>query len=160
MNEESENMSSAMKVDQLMLHIGQEIGVSDWVQIDQDRINAFADCTGDHQWIHVNAELAKKGPFGATLAQGYLLLSLLATMNSNMKTEVLAGHRMVINYGLNKVRFPSPVKVGSRIRNHAVLRQVEEKGEGRVLITVENTLEIEGEAKPGFVAETLYMLFT
>ena len=150
---------SRSAMDEINNHIGKDIGVSDWVQIDQDRINAFADCTGDHQWIHVNPPLAKRGLFGTTIAHGYLLLSLLVMM-SNRMSAVPTGTKMVVNYGLNKVRFVTPVKVGSRIRNHAVLKQAEDKGSGRILVTIMNTIEIEKEEKPALVAETLSMYFT
>lgn len=152
-------MPELVPLDKLKEYVGKEMGVSDWLKIEQDRINAFADCTGDHQWIHVNPELAKKGPFGTTIAHGYLTLSLLVQLSGGMKV-LPAGTKMAINYGLNKVRFLTPVKVGSRIRNRAVLKAVEDKGGGRILFTTENTVEIEGEEKPALVAETLSMFFT
>lgn len=139
-------------------YIGKEIGVSEWLQIDQKRVNDFADCTEDHQWIHVDVEKAKKGPFGTTIAHGYLTLSLLPYFSYSNKVRV-GNVKMAVNYGLNKVRFLNPVKVGSRIRNRAVLKEVQDKGPGRVLIVTENTVEIEGEEKPAMVAETLGMLF-
>ena len=151
-------MSESAVLDEIKSHIGKDLGVSDWVLIDQDRINAFADCTGDHQWIHVNPALAKDGLFGTTIVHGYLLLSLLVAMSDRINV-VPAGSKMVVNYGLNKVRFVTPVKVGSRIRNHAVLKQVEDKGSGRILVTIGNTVEIENEEKPALVAETLSMYF-
>jgi acyl dehydratase len=149
-------MSGFIPLDSLRHHVGEEIGVSKWVQIDQDRIDAFANCTDDHQWIHINPGLAKEGPFGAAIAHGYLLLSLLVMMSD----WITVGGMTIINYGLNKVRFLTPVKVGSRIRNHAVLIQVEEKRDGRILVTTGNTIEIEGEQRPALVAETLTMLLT
>lgn len=139
-------------------YIGKEIGISDWLQIDQKRINAFADCTEDHQWIHVDVEKAKNGPFGTTIAHGYLTLSLLPYFSYSNKVRV-GNVKMAVNYGLNKVRFLNPVKVGSRIRNRAVLKEIQDKGQGRVLVVTENTVEIEGEEKPAMVAETLGMLF-
>ncbi|MFO8055769.1 MAG: MaoC family dehydratase [bacterium] len=152
-------MAELMSVEKMKEHVGQEIGVSDWLQISQDRINAFADCTEDHQFIHVDEEAAKNGPFGTTIAHGYLTLSLLSYFGA--QTALLPeGMKMAINYGLNKVRFLAPVKVDSRIRNRAVLKSVEEKGGGRVLVTTENTVEIEGEEKPAMVAESLAMYFT
>jgi acyl dehydratase len=152
-------MPELVPLDKLKDYVGKEMGISDWLKIEQDRINSFADCTGDHQWIHVNPELAKKGPFGATIAHGYLSLSLLVQLSGGMKV-LPAGTKMAINYGLNKVRFLTPVKVGSKIRNRAVLKAVEDKGGGRILFTTENTVEIEGEEKPALVAETLAMFFT
>lgn len=152
-------MPELVPLNKLKDYVGQEMGVSDWLQIEQDRINAFADCTGDHQWIHVNPELAKKGPFGTTIAHGYLSLSLLVALSGGMRV-LPAGTKMAINYGLNKVRFLTPVKVGSKIRNRSVLKSVEDKGGGRILFCTENTVEIEGEAKPALVAETLSMFFT
>ena len=152
-------MPELVPLDKLKEYVGKEMGISDWLKIEQDRINAFADCTGDHQWIHVNPELAKKGPFGATIAHGYLSLSLLVQLSGGMKV-LPAGTKMAINYGLNKVRFLNPVKVGSKIRNRAVLKSVEDKGGGRILFITENTVEIEGEEKPALVAETLAMFFT
>lgn len=152
-------MAELMSVEKMKEQVGQEIGVSDWLQISQDRINAFADCTEDHQFIHVDEEAAKNGPFGTTIAHGYLTLSLLSYFGA--QTALLPeGMKMAINYGLNKVRFLAPVKVNSRIRNRAVLKSVEEKGGGRVLVTTENTVEIEGEEKPAMIAESLAMYFT
>lgn len=139
-------------------YIGKEIGISEWLQIDQKRINAFADCTEDHQWIHVDVEKAKKGPFGTTISYGYLTLSLLPYFSYSNKVRV-GNVKMAVNYGLNKVRFLNPVKVGSRIRNRAVLKEIQDKGGGRVLVVTENIVEIEGEKKPAMVAETLGMLF-
>ncbi len=152
-------MAKMMSVEEMKNSLGQEIGVSEWFEIDQPRINAFADSTEDHQFIHVNEEMAKQGPFGATIAHGYLTLSLLSYFNA--QTALLPkGMKMAINYGLNKVRFLTPVKVNSKVRNRAVLKNVEEKGGGRVLVTTENTVEIEGEEKPAMVAESLAMFFT
>jgi acyl dehydratase len=152
-------MVRMMSVEEMKKNIGMELGVTDWFKIDQARINTFAECTEDRQFIHVNEEMAKKGPFGATIAHGYMTLALLSYFSA--QTSLLPqGLKMAINYGLNKVRFIAPVKVGSRIRNRAVLKNVEDKGGGRVLVTTENTVEIEGEAKPAMVAESLAMFFT
>jgi len=153
----AESLSEFVLLDGLKECIGEEIDVSEWVQIKQDRIDAFADCTSDHQWIHIDPGLASKGPFGATIAHGYLLLSLLVMMNGWMK--ITTGNMAVINYGLNKVRFLTPVKVDSTIRNHAVLKQIQER-RGRILITTENTIEIKGEQRPALVAETLTMFLS
>jgi acyl dehydratase len=146
-------------IEKLKEMVGKELGVSKWVEVKQDRINAFADCTDDHQWIHVNEEMAKAGPFGTTIAHGYLTLSLLPSLTTE-GVVVPEGIKMAINYGLNKVRFLTPVKVGSKVRNRAVLKDVTDKGGGRILIATENTIEIEGEEKPGVVAESLAMFFT
>jgi acyl dehydratase len=151
-------MAALVLIDMLRKHVGKEISVSEWMQIEQDRIDAFANCTGDYQWIHTNPGLAKEGPFQATIAHGYLLLSLLVMMSDWMR--VRAEEATVINYGLNKVRFLSPVKTGSKIRNHAVIMKVEEKSDDRILVTAGNSVEIEGERKPALVAETLTMLLT
>lgn len=138
--------------------IGKEIGVSSWVTVDQNRINAFADCTNDHQWIHVDVERAKKeSPFGTTIAHGYLTLSLLADMSYEIgivPEDVAA----VFNYGLDKVRFLTPVKSGSRVRSRATLTDVTEQAGGRKLLKVSNSIEIEGETKPALIAETLAVL--
>ena len=138
--------------------IGKEIGVSSWVTVDQNRINAFADCTNDHQWIHVDVERAKKeSPFGTTIAHGYLTLSLLADMSYEIgivPEDVAA----VFNYGLDKVRFLTPVKSGSRVRARATLTDVTEQAGGRKLLKVTNSIEIEGEPKPALIAETLAVL--
>jgi acyl dehydratase len=136
--------------------VGQELGVSAWQKIDQARIDQFAACTGDHQWVHVDAERAKKGPFGTTVAHGFLTLSLLAST----ALEVFEGKVSFagfLNYGLDKVRFIAPVKVDSNVRNRIKLLAVEAKGPGRTLLTTENTLEIEGEEKPALVAIALGM---
>jgi acyl dehydratase len=137
--------------------IGSELAVSDWITIDQERINAFADSTNDHQWIHVDAERAQRESiYGTTIAHGFLTLSLLADLHFSAGV-IPAGASQAINYGLDKVRFLSPVKVGKRIRNHIVLIGVEEKGNGIILKT-QNTVEIEGESKPAMIAEALFML--
>jgi acyl dehydratase len=131
---------------------GKEWGRSDWLQITQDRIDQFADATDDHQWIHVDAERAKKGPFGTTIAHGFLTLSLIPGLAGSLVT--VEGVRMGINYGLNKVRFPSPVRVGSRVR--AVSKNVSvDDVEGGVQVVNQVTIEIEGQEKPACVAETV-----
>lgn len=149
----------AVSIEKLKEMIGQELGVSDWLEINQDRVNNFAACTDDNQWIHVDEEKAKDGPFGTTIAHGYLTLSLLVALAPENQV-VPQGTVMAINYGLNKVRFLTPVKVGSKIRNKAVLKEVTDKRGGRVLIAIENTMEIEGEEKPAMVAESLALFFT
>jgi acyl dehydratase len=137
---------------------GREIGVSGWVDVDQRRIDEFADCTGDRQWIHVDVERAKReSPFGGTIAHGYLTLSLAASLCIEAGA-VPSDAKAAINYGLGKVRFMTPVRAGARVRNRVALLAVEARGEGRVLVTLQNTIEIEGEAKPALVAESLALL--
>ncbi len=139
--------------------VGQELGVSQWMTIDQERINQFADCTNDHQWIHVDIERAKReSPFGAPVAHGFLTLSLLPSLQGDVGI-IPAGVAQVINYGLDRVRFMAPVKVGSRIRDRVVLMSAEEQAGGRILIKTQNTIEIEGENKPAVVAESLSLVF-
>lgn len=151
-------MSEALILNQLKENIGKEIGLSEWMEITQSRINAFADCTEDRQWIHVNEEMAKHSPLGTTIAHSFLILSLLSYFNFQNKL-FHSGIKMAANYGLNRVRFINPVPVGSRIRNRAVLKEITEKGAGRILINLENTVETEGQEKPAMVAEMLAMLF-
>jgi len=138
--------------------VGRELGVSEWVVVDQARIDAFAACTGDQQWIHVDVERARReSPFGGTIAHGYLTLSLLASLGMDLgliPPDAAAG----LNYGLDKVRFITPVKAGARVRSRVTLVAVENKGGGRVMIKTANVLEIEGEEKPALLAETLAML--
>jgi acyl dehydratase len=137
---------------------GRELGVSRWVPLNQDRIDAFAACTGDRQWIHVDVERAKReSPFGAPIAHGYLILSLVAAMI--MELGVIPPDAATgLNYGLDKVRFIAPVKAGSRVRARAKLRAAEPQGDSRMLLRLDCTLEIEGEAKPALVAELLCLL--
>ena len=134
---------------------GQEIGTSDWVQIKQDRVNKFADATGDHQWIHVDVERAAAGPFGGTIAHGYLTLSLVPWLGSMVFTLQTPGAKL--NYGVNKVRFPNPVRVGSRIRSRVTIGKVTDIPTGKQL-TVNHVIEIEGQDKPACVAETVVLL--
>ena len=125
--------------------VGKELGVSDWITVDQQRINEFAACTGDHQWIHVDVERAEReSPFGTTIAHGYLTLSLLPVMQMSVGT-LSQGVTAALNYGADRVRFITPVKAGARIRDHITLIAAEEKGGGRVLLTARHTVEIEGE---------------
>lgn len=130
--------------------VGQEIGVSDWIGIDQARIDRFADATGDHQWIHVDVDRARKeSPYRAPIAHGFLTLSLLPAMG--MAAFAIDGLRMSVNYGLDRVRFPAPVRAGSRLRGRFVLREYQPI-EGGAQLVVECTMEIEGGAKPACVA--------
>src|SRR5262245_46425812 len=138
--------------------IGHELGASGWVVVDQDRIDAFAACTGDRQWIHVDVARAnRESPFGGPIAHGYLTLSLLAAMV--MELGVIPPDAATgLNYGLDKVRFIAPVKAGARVRTRASLVAVEPQRGGRVLLRLNCTLEIEGETKPALVAELLCLL--
>ncbi len=139
-------------------HLGEEIGVSSWITVDQQRIDEFAHCTEDHQWIHVDVDrAAKESPFGGTVAHGFLTLALLAPT----AFEILLSRvqvKQAVNYGLEKVRFLAPLRAGKRVRNHVKVAAVEDKGSGRVLLTTENTIEIEGEDKPALIAHALVML--
>ncbi len=133
-------------------HLGKHLGHSEWITVDQDRVNLFADATGDHQWIHVDAERATTGPFGAPIAHGYLTLSL-----SNFflpQIVEVQGFSAGVNYGVDKVRFPSPVKVGSRVRAGAELTAVSEVT-GGLQTTIVITIEVEGSPKPACVIESL-----
>jgi acyl dehydratase len=132
-----------------------EIGASEWLEIDQDRVNLFADATDDHQWIHIDIEKANAGPFGGPIAHGYLTLSLLPYLGSQVMTFETPGARL--NYGLNKVRFPHPVRVGSRVRAHVSIGEVTELPTGRQVL-LGYTIEIEGQAKPACVAEAVVLL--
>jgi acyl dehydratase len=146
-----------MQLSELQSSIGQQISESGWLLITQERVGAFADVTGDHQFIHTDPERAAATPLGGTIAHGFLMLSLLAGELSGGTIEV-EGARMTVNYGLNRVRFITPVRVGRRIRNRAVLQSVEE-GPGYMQLTVLNTVEIEGESRPALVAETLMRVY-
>jgi acyl dehydratase len=151
-------MIGLVPAEKLVDYVGQEIGSSDWFEVDQDRINTFADATLDHQFIHVDSEKATP-LFGSTIAHGFLSLSLLPHLTSQ---AVLAPEnlKMVFNYGLDKVRFINPVNVGSKVRTHSKCVSVDDKGEGRYLMKTEVTMEIEGIDKPAYIAETLSMFIT
>ena len=134
---------------------GKELGVSEWVQVSQERIDAFADATGDRQWIHVDPERAANGPFGTTIAHGYLTLSMLPFLSAQV--YAFAGDVARVNYGLNKVRFVSPVVVGSKVRNRVEMVDVKDLDKGQQ-ITLQHTIEIKGADKPACVAETVTLL--
>ena len=138
--------------------VGQETGVSDWLEITQERVNQFAEATGDHQWIHVDVMRAtREGPFGGPIAHGYLTLSLVAAML--MEVGVIPPDAATgLNYGLDKVRFLAPVKAGARVRARVTLISAQPQDGGRVLLKLDCKLEIEGEAKPAVIAEVLCML--
>lgn len=150
---------SGITFDDLKAQVGHELGVSDWLTIDQERINAFAECTEDRQWIHVDAERAAKySPFKTTIAHGYLTLSLIAGLS--LQTMKMPSNLMAaFNYGLDKVRFLTPVKVGAKVRLRVSLLALDEKAPGQYLMKTSNTIEIEGEEKPALIAETLAMLY-
>jgi acyl dehydratase len=139
-------------------YVGKELGYSEWVTIDQQRIDQFAECTGDHQFIHVDPEKAKLTPFGCTVAHGFLSLSLIPTLTEKLLV-MPQGMKMGINYGLDSVRFIQPVKVNSRVRVALTLLEVTEKKPGQWLLKGKAVLEIEGEEKPAYIAETLSLLF-
>ena len=141
---------------ELLSAAGQQLGVSDWLAIEQDRINLFADATGDHQWIHVDPEKAKSGPFGATIAHGYLTLSLVNLFLPQIVD--VQGISMGVNYGCDKVRFPSAVKVGSKVRGRGEVVSAEEvKGGVQAIIRV--TVEVEGSDRPACVVDTISRYF-
>jgi acyl dehydratase len=142
-------------LDQLAGMTGEDLGTSDWLLIDQERVNAFADATGDHQWIHVDVERAASGPFGGTIAHGYLTLSLIPYLGAQVFSLETPGAKL--NYGVNKVRFPAPVRVGSRIRSRVVMGEVSDIPAGKQL-TLRHTIEVEGQGKPACVAETVVLL--
>lgn len=138
--------------------VGEELGVSEWVTVDQASIDRFAECTGDHQWIHVDQERAgRESPHGTTIAHGYLTLSLLPQLNYAVGT-LPPDIAQALNFGLDRVRFLSPVKSGSRVRNRVMLLSVEPRGEGRLLLKTRNTVEIEAEERPAMVADALTLL--
>ena len=138
--------------------VGRELGVSGWLTIGQDRIDAFANCTDDRQWIHVDVERAKReSPFGGTIAHGYLTLAMLAPMQIEIGV-IPPDAKQAINMGLDKLRFLSPVKAGARIRMHATLLEVEDRGKGRLVLRTQNTVDIDGEEKPALTMESLALV--
>ena len=144
-------------LEELKTMVGQEVGVSDWMTIEQDRVNMFADATGDHQWIHVEPERAKKeSPFGGPIAHGYLTLSLIPQMINELVE--IQKKSMGVNYGLNKVRFPAPVPVGSKLRMKAELSKVDEV-KGGVQVLYKMTFEVEGQEKPSCIAEIIFRYY-
>ncbi|MBH9521364.1 MaoC family dehydratase [Pseudomonas aeruginosa] len=139
-------------------HVGKDLGHSEWLTIDQERVDQFAECTGDHQFIHVDPEKAAKTPFGGTIAHGFLSLSLIPKLMEGLLV-LPEGLKMAVNYGLDTVRFIQPVRVGSRVRLGLPLLDVNEKNPGQWLIKARATLEIEGQEKPAYIAETLSLCF-
>jgi acyl dehydratase len=148
-------MRTFTSLDEVAAAAGEKLGTSDWVTVDQERVDQFAEATGDHQWIHVDVERAKDGPFGGTIAHGYLTLSLVPWLGSQVFGFDTPGAKL--NYGSNKVRFPNPVLVGKRIRAHVALTEVSDLPAGKQ-VTLKYTIEIEDEAKPACVAETVVLL--
>ncbi|HTW18495.1 MAG TPA: MaoC family dehydratase [Nocardioides sp.] len=134
---------------------GEDLGSTDWVTVDQARVDTFAEATGDHQWIHVDVDKAASGPFGGTIAHGYLTLSLVPWLGSQIFSLDTPGAKL--NYGVNKVRFPNPLLVGKRVRGHAAFGEVTDLPAGKQVI-IRYTVEIEGETKPACVAETVVLL--
>jgi acyl dehydratase len=159
--EQESFMAGQLSLDAARALIGTETGISQWHQITQERVNQFAETTGDFQFIHLDAERAQREtPFGGTIAHGYLTLSLLSMLGAEAGTVRLQGTRMTINYGLDKVRFLNPVRTGSRIRAKFVLMSIDEKNPGQYLIKQQATVEIEGQDKPAMIAESLSLAVT
>ena len=147
-------MNNIVSANQIQNYVGQEISISEWIHVEQDRLDLFADATGDHQYIHVDPERASETPYGTTIAHGVLSLSLLASMSGGLKLENTV---MGINYGLDKVRFLNPVKVGAKIRGRFTLVSAEEKKPLHFLLKHNVVVEIEGEEKPALIADWLGM---
>ena len=148
---------TANGLDELKALAGADLGHTGWLEITQDRVNAFADATSDHQWIHVDAEKAAAGPFGGTIAHGYLTLSLVVHLMNELLD--VRGVSMGINYGLNKVRFPAPVPVGSKVRLAAQVGAVEAAGDNAVQAVVDVTVELAGSEKPACAAQTVFRYY-
>lgn len=146
-------MRTFESIEELAACQGEPIGQSEWVTITQEAVNLFADATGDHQWIHVDPERAADGPFGTTIAHGYLTLAMLPKLMAQISR--LEGVKLAINYGLNKVRFPAPVPVGSKIRAETSVVEVTDVGGGAQQVTYSTTVSIDGSAKPACVAESV-----
>ena len=150
-------MHEAFSLETMDKFIGKELGVSSWVRVDQERVSEFAHCTGYDQWIHVDVERAtRESGFGSTIAHGYLTLALVGPASLEVWIRP-AGIETALNYGIDRVRFLAPVRSGARVRNRVKLIALESKGDGRVLVTTENMIEVEGESKPALVANTLVM---
>jgi acyl dehydratase len=148
-----------MTPQELAAKTGEVIGVSDWFEVTQERINMFADATGDHQFIHIDEEKAKMTPFGGTIAHGFLTLSLLPVLGAMTSGARVDGIKMGVNYGGNKTRFLSPVRAGKRVRAHTKLLELVEKRPGQWQQTNEITIEIEGEDKPALICEWITLFF-
>ena len=150
---------SAISPQEMKDMVGQNLGTSEWLLVDQEMINKFADATGDHQFIHVNEEMAKMTPFGGTNAHGFLTLSLFPVLMAKSDCPRVEGVKMGVNYGGNKVRFLAPVRSGKRVRGHFKLLELEDKRPGQWQQTLEFTVEIEGEEKPAVMAEWISQFF-
>ena len=144
---------------ELQAKVGEHLGTSDWVLVDQEMINKFADATGDHQFIHIDVEKARLTPFGGTIAHGFLTLSLIPMLGASTDGPKVADVKMGVNYGGNKVRFLAPVRSGKRVRSHIKLLELDEKRPGQWQQTNEITIEIEGEEKPALIAEWITQFF-
>jgi acyl dehydratase len=148
-----------MTPQEVQAKVGQQIGTSEWVEMSQERIDQFAEATGDHQFIHVDPDKAKLTPFGGTIAHGFLTLSMIPYLSANSDLPKVEGVKMGVNYGGNKTRFISPVRSGKRIRGHWKLLELEEKRPGQWQQTHEITIEIEGEDKPALITEWIMQFF-
>ena len=148
-----------MSPQEIAAKVGEPLGTSEWVEIGQERIDLFAEATGDHQFIHVNPEMAKMTPFGGTIAHGFLTLSMIPYLSAHSDIPRPEGVKMGVNYGGNKTRFIHPVRAGKRIRGHWKLLEMAEKRPGQWQQTVEITIEIEGEDKPALIAEWIMQFF-
>ena len=145
-------------LDDIRAKVGQSLGVSDWIEVGQDRITAFADATDDHQFIHIDPAAAAQTPFGGTIAHGFLSLSLLSRMAADVM-QIPDTAKMAVNYGLDRVRFIAPVKSGKRVRGHFTLDGAEDKAPGQLLLKHSVTVEIEGEERPALTAQWLSLIF-
>ncbi len=152
-------MPKSIPAEQMKDLVGQVVGTSEWVEVSQERINQFAEATGDFQFIHIDPEAAANTPFGGTIAHGFLTLSLIPLLTMNSDIPRAAGVRMGVNYGGNKTRFIAPVRSGKRVRGHFKLLEIEEKRPGQWQQTMEITVEIEGEAKPALICEWITQFF-
>ena len=148
-----------MTPQEVQAQVGQQIGTSEWVEMSQDRINMFAEATGDHQFIHIDPDKAKLTPFGGTIAHGFLTLSMIPYLSANSDLPRVDGVKMGVNYGGNKTRFINPVRSGKRIRGHWKLLELVEKRPGQWQQTHEITIEIEGEDKPALITEWIMQFF-
>lgn len=152
-------MPKSIPAEQMKDLVGQVVGTSEWVEVSQERINQFAEATGDFQFIHIDPEAAAKTPFGGTIAHGFLTLSLIPLLTMNSDIPRAEGVRMGVNYGGNKTRFIAPVRSGKRVRGHFKLLEIEEKRPGQWQQTMEITVEIEGEPKPALICEWITQFF-
>ena len=155
-------MKTFQTISDLAACVGQEVATSDWITVTQEHINLFAQATGDHQWIHVDVERAKKGPFGAPIAHGFLTLSLIPHLTSSIAPRDARAFEflvMGVNYGLDKVRFPAPVPVNSKLRAERTLLEADLKAPNTIQLKQQITIEIEGEDKPALLAEWIFMHF-